>query len=498
MNKPLTCYRYSTPIMYSYFEEPMYLVNSADWISNIYWLWYDHGLGGSRDLNHWCMGVEHLPIKHHKRHKETLLANTNQFRYAISESIKNAEQREKINLMEELIMQNNTLTTTGLINGAKNYAINYAITRIKNEFGVMLKLHFGAKEYKKFLCWLKKHDKNFKSHIQAEDIYGTEKNYRLKDCNFIIKCGHNTFAHIYTQTAIKNTLTKVDIFSDVKVHDDEVYMYIFGKECHKVAKTIKKIDSHTNIACFKISAPKNNRYNDGESTPEIYYEDLNGRRKDSIFLNGDVKDQIMHHIDKFLANRELYRKRNLIYKTGILLYGEPGTGKSSIANMIATEYNSDMVLINMSEFSKINTDFLASTINADDKFYIVVLEDIDCVIGDREDENDDLENKKNVNKLLQFLDSTSSPTNVVFVATTNHIDKLDDAVKRDGRFDLIVNITNINRETAIKMCKSFGITDMNVVNDILSKNMVDGRINPAKLQNLILQNIELNNKTVIE
>ena len=141
-----------------------------------------------------------------------------------------------------------------------------------------------------------------------------------------------------------------------------------------------------------------------------------------------IKEDILKHIDKFLANREMYMKRNLPYKTGVLLEGPPGTGKSSIANMIATEYNCDMVLINMSEFSKINTDFLATTINADDKFYVVVLEDIDCVIGDRQDENDDLENKKNVNKLLQFLDSTSSPTNVVFVATTNHVEKLDDAI----------------------------------------------------------------------
>jgi SpoVK/Ycf46/Vps4 family AAA+-type ATPase len=151
----------------------------------------------------------------------------------------------------------------------------------------------------------------------------------------------------------------------------------------------------------------------------------------------------------------------------------------------------------MSEFSKINTDFLATTINADDKFYIVVLEDIDCVIGDRQDENDDLENKKNVNKLLQFLDSTSSPTNVVFVATTNHVDKLDDAIKRDGRFDLIVNIGNINKECAYKMCESFGIKDRTKIESILDGQMTDNKINPAKLQNLILQNIELDNKAVI-
>lgn len=409
--------------------------------------------------------------------------------YAVSTTM---PKRRKL-AMENFV--NNSIYSS-MINRAKHYAIDYTLKYIKNRFGVTLKLDFDKNTTKKFLCWLKKYDKNFKTHIEPVSLFGSEKMYKLKDCDFVIKCGYNTFARIYTQTAIKNSLNKADLFADRHVGDSEIYMYVFGKECYKVVKEIKRLDEQRNIACFKVSAPRYNK--DENATPEIFYEDLHRRYKESIFLNDDIKEMILNHIDNFLANRSLYQKRNLMYKTGILLEGPPGTGKTSLTNMIATEYNSDMVLINMSEFSHINTDFLSTTINADDKFYVVVLEDIDCVIGNRDSEEDDLENKKNVNKLLQFLDSTSSPTNVIFVATTNHIDRLDDAIKRDGRFDLIVNIDNINIETAIRMCKSFGITDDDTINAIIKDNIVDNKINPAKLQNLILQNIELNNKTVLE
>jgi AAA+ superfamily predicted ATPase len=395
------------------------------------------------------------------------------------------------NKMEELSM-NDTMNTTAntILSEVKRYAYKRSLTHLKNRFGVTLKLNFDPVAYRRFLCWLKKYDKNFKSHVAPANTFGTKKEYKLKDCDFIIPCGYHTYARIFTQSAIKDSLSKVDIFSEVHISENDIGMYIFGKECHKVAKEIKRIDNERGIACYKIAVSKY-RDKDENATPDIYYEDLKGRSKDSIFLNNNVKEKIINHIDTFLQNRSIYEKRNLLYKTGILLYGEPGTGKSSLANMIATEYNSDMVLINMSEFSKINTDFVTTTINADDKFYVVVLEDIDCVIGDREDENQDLENKKNVNKLLQFLDSTSSPTNVVFVATTNHIEKLDEAIKRDGRFDLIINITNIDETAATKMCKSFGITDEDVIKRIFDKNSENGKINPAKLQNLILQEIHI-------
>lgn len=381
---------------------------------------------------------------------------------------------------------NKIMNSNELIKLAETKATNYAITRLKNHFGITIKLVFTDDQYMKFLTWLKKYDKSFRYHVVPKKV-GSKNMYHLGDVDFVVKVGKGTFARIMTQTAIKDSLSEVDIFNGTDISPNHVKMYIFGKNTFRLAKMLQKIqEESSSIGCFKVAAPKHEDCN-----PNIYYDTLNGRSKNSVFLNDNIKESIMDHIDKFFNNKEVYEKRNLNYKTGVLLYGEPGTGKSTIANMIATEYNCDMVLINMSEFSKLNIEYLTTTINADDKTYIIVLEDIDCVIGDRESEEQDLENKKNVNKLLQFLDSTSSPSNVIFVATTNHIEKLDSAIRRDGRFDLIVPINNLNWNSARNMCRSFGMKDEQEITYLIKGNVDENnKINPAKLQNLILQKLE--------
>ena len=91
----------------------------------------------------------------------------------------------------------------------------------------------------------------------------------------------------------------------------------------------------------------------------------------------------------------------------------------------------------MNSFKTLNVSMLTQSINADDKQYVILLEDIDTIFNslDRTSENIDKEEKEIINKMLQFLDSNSSPNNVIFIATTNHIEKLDAAIVREGRFD---------------------------------------------------------------
>lgn len=57
----------------------------------------------------------------------------------------------------------------------------------------------------------------------------------------------------------------------------------------------------------------------------------------------------------------------------------------------------------------------------------------------------------NIKQLLQFLDSSQSPNNVIFIATTNYIDRLDHALVRKGRFDLKIELDDFNKDTARKM-----------------------------------------------
>jgi chaperone BCS1 len=56
-------------------------------------------------------------------------------------------------------------------------------------------------------------------------------------------------------------------------------------------------------------------------------------------------------------------------------------------------------------------------------------------------------------EFLQFLDGINSPSNVIFVATTNHIDHIDPALLRKGRFDLKYEMNKISYDLAAEMIK---------------------------------------------
>lgn len=144
-----------------------------------------------------------------------------------------------------------------------------------------------------------------------------------------------------------------------------------------------------------------------------------------------------------------------------------------------------MVEIDLSTFNTLDTNVLASVISNTDGRQVVVLEDIDCLILDRENKDINKDEKTIINKLLQFLDSNSSPNNAIIIATTNHIELLDEAILRNGRFDLKLEVKSIKKkETALRMIESFELNEKDT-KKILSD--IQYPINQSYLQGEILK-----------
>lgn len=356
----------------------------------------------------------------------------------------------------------------------KNKIYDFAKLQILNKFHTSTRLNLNQESMIRFLKWLSKYDKKWKTRIRRISKY----EYEFRTVDYFIIIDGNTIVRLRTGDAIKSAMNTYDILNGGSfISYKTILVDIYGKQCFALIKLFDSLTSfRKSIGCYAVSHSSNR-----DPNVEVYYKSLSTRSKETVFMNKDTNNRLFAHIDRFLSNKNKYKSRDLLYKTGILLYGEPGTGKSTISRMICTEYDLDMIIIDMSNFCKMNIDYITNSINADGNMYVIVLEDIDRVM-----DNAETDKYEAVNKLLQFLDSSSSPTNVIFIATTNHLDRLDPAITRDGRFDLALNVGSINKGPALNMIKSFDVNESDA-EELWNKNNVNGTVNPAKLQNKILQ-----------
>lgn len=396
----------------------------------------------------------------------------------------------------------NPYSLRNLGNVASNYIIEGGADFIKNRFGIDFKL--SSDEFNKGFKFIEKYDKKYSKHVSNpqsilykddESSIGVQK--YIVDKKFVIKLDKNTFAYVDAGPS------RYDIGKGENTSSENIptylYIYIFGKHMIKYAKELAYMVRNNNteyLTNYKVTGSTRQKDHTGSDVSELAFNvissDLHTRPIETLFFDDDASEKIINHLNKFLSNESIYKNRSLMYKTGILLYGAPGTGKSSLVTAIATYYNYDIISIDMGTFSSLDTNALVESINADNMKYIVLLEDIDAVVKSRTSKDADKEDKSIINKLLQFLDSTSSPTNVIFVATTNYIDVLDEAITRDGRFDLKVEVKELSVNNIDKMCKSFdlGSKDIEDIKDYVLNTLNKKTINQSKLQNIILEKMQ--------
>ena len=360
---------------------------------------------------------------------------------------------------------NNFFSDFGTIKSRiKNHIGKQICIKMKNHFGCSLS--FGTRdEITGILDIIKSYDKSGKinsMNLDYDDNSGGP---------YIIKLRQDTYVYI-----------PYFCFDYRK----KFVIYLFGKKAYAYRSLFIKLmqdksDKYTYNYMIQYSP---NSTNDWLCTSKS----IDKRKFDTLFFDNHITEDIKSYLDEWKSNEKMYKDKGIIFKTGILLYGEPGTGKSTLALAIADYLNYDLITINLNNFSKLQIGSITSAIDNDSSNYVILFDEIDTLFSNR-DEDIDQNQKEAISNLLAFLDSPLSPNNVVFVATTNYIDRLDKAVIRKGRFDKQIEINNISKETATKMCRSFGIKDKNEL-ELLLSNSKDNKFNPATLQSDILEVIK--------
>jgi len=162
----------------------------------------------------------------------------------------------------------------------------------------------------------------------------------------------------------------------------------------------------------------------------IYFSQKMTNIDDLLLLPDSATDSVLWEIEEFWKREEIYRNYRYLWKRGVLLWGPPGSGKTSTVQLISkriVDRGGIAVYVTNPKIAARGLTFLRKI--EPKRPVVVILEDIDAIANHYESE------------ILALLDGELQIDNVVFVATTNYPEKLDRRiVNRPSRFDLVKKV----------------------------------------------------------
>jgi len=261
-------------------------------------------------------------------------------------------------------------------------------------------------------------------------------------------------------------------------------IFFIGPNRYKWFKRVRKEIDDLVSSISKTNQDNNRiRYNAmsaaGEDSKDLQVRPMS-------LLTFPAKESLLKEISDFRSKEKIYKEYAVPFRKGILLSGKPGTGKTAFAFSLAQHLEMDCVSVNLDVFDKNDGDNAFGNGNT-----IYVIDEIDSQLVNRSESSHEAVQSQltTSRRLLQLLKAMDSMNNgAIVVATTNYPERLDPALKRSGRFDIWVEMSDLSEEYATDMIKHRGCDPEKVLKGQTFP------INPAYLEQLIIQNILVENK----
>ncbi|MFA5805915.1 MAG: CDC48 family AAA ATPase [Melioribacteraceae bacterium] len=180
--------------------------------------------------------------------------------------------------------------------------------------------------------------------------------------------------------------------------------------------------------------------------PDVKWEDVGGL--DSI------KEELKEAIEWPLKYSDIFKKANTNPPKGILLFGEPGTGKTLLAKAAANESGVNFISV---KGSSLISKYIGDSEKAIREIFkiakqaaptILFLDEVDSIMPQRGlGSNDAHVSERMISQFLVEMDGIEELKGVVVLAATNRIDLIDAALLRSGRFDLLLQLPKPDEKT---------------------------------------------------
>lgn len=151
-----------------------------------------------------------------------------------------------------------------------------------------------------------------------------------------------------------------------------------------------------------------------------------------LVLPDRVNQSILDEFESFWKKKESFREHGFTHKRGMLLYGPPGSGKTSAIQLLIQDLvNKKEGIVLFADEPQVAGHCLQMVRDIEpERPMIVIFEDIDALVY-----------KHGENEYLALLDGEAQVDNVVFLATTNYPERLDKRfVDRPSRFDILFEV----------------------------------------------------------
>jgi len=355
------------------------------------------------------------------------------------------------------------------------------------------------------------------------DEYNSRVYYYIQDHNKIYTTKMSTRNNIEEKlSSIFGNDVNIIYGSESSMVTKIVYMFIYLYIIYKIM-TILILDVVMYIFTrYYIKKEMNeDKKSDDDDTEEESSFSLCGRSPQKKIFNIIKKGEIniketdvigqkeakedLKQIKDYFKNIEKYKTSGYKIPKGIIFNGEPGTGKTLLAKAFAGEAGVTFISAQGSQFMEIYVGVGALRIREMFKYArkhspsIIFIDEIDTIGKDRREmSNGSSENSSTLNELLTQMDGFNENEDIMVIAATNMVEKLDSALTRSGRFDkeIIFDLPNFDERKELfklflKNAKMNNTFEKELDTKLNTLAKITSRLNGADIKNIVNQGIGL-------